>query len=120
MTTPSPPSSSATDLPASKAGLISGAPERKAILAASAPWLGALLNTIPGLGSGYIYQRRWKAYWITSAFATLWFVLGALLADGEVPAAGSREQWIGPAGLLLLAAITAIEAFLAARKARQD
>ena len=35
MTTPSPPSSSATDLPASKAGLISGAPERKAILAAA-------------------------------------------------------------------------------------
>ena len=98
----------------------SGGPDGKVILAASAPWLGALLNTIPGLGSGYIYQRRWRAYWITTAFATLWFVLGALLADGQTPAAGSREQWIGPAGLLLLAAVTTIEAFLAARKARQD
>lgn len=97
-----------------------GAPERKAILAASAPWLGALLNTIPGLGSGYIYQRRWRAYWITTAFATLWFVLGAFLTDGEAAPTGSGDQWVGPAGLLLLAAITTIEAFLAARKARQD
>jgi len=96
------------------------APDRKTVLAASAPWLGALLNLVPGLGTGYIYQRRWKAYWITSVLATAWFVLGAVLgqdADGETE---RKNQLIGLAGLLLLAAVTMAEAFLAGRKARMD
>jgi hypothetical protein len=94
--------------------------EPQQVLAASAPWLGGLLNVVPGLGTGYIYQRRWQAYWITSVLATSWFVAGALLgqeADGD---AERQNQLIGLAGLLLLAGVTAIEAFLAARKARMD
>ena len=39
------------------------------------------LNVLPGLGAGYLYQRRWKAYWITSALAITWFVLGAVLGQ---------------------------------------
>jgi len=93
---------------------------RKAVLAASAPWLAALLNLVPGLGSGYIYQRRWRAYWITSAVATSWFVLGAVLGSGSEAETGARDQVIGLAGLLLLAAVTMTEAFLAGRKARMD
>jgi hypothetical protein len=31
---------------------------RKAVLAASAPWLAALLNLVPGLGSGYDRRAR--------------------------------------------------------------
>ncbi len=84
-------------------------PERKRVLAASAPWLGALLNLLPGLGTGYVYQRRWRAWWINAALAGAWILIGAL----AMPPA-----W--PAGLLLLALLTASEAFLAARKARHD
>ena len=50
-------------------------PSREQILAASAGWVAVLLNVVPGLGAGYLYQRRWKAYWITSALATAWFCL---------------------------------------------
>ena len=95
-------------------------PDRKAVLAASAPWLGALLNLLPGLGSGYIYQRRWPAYWITSLLATAWFLLGAQRGRAEDLGRDPREAVIGLGGLLLLAAVTAVEAFLAARRARMD
>jgi hypothetical protein len=92
----------------------------KLILAASAPWLGALLNLVPGLGTGYIYQRRWRAYWITSAIATSWFVLGAVLGEEAGSPAEQQNQLIGLGGLLLLAGVTMVEAFLKARKARMD
>jgi hypothetical protein len=94
-------------------------PSRKAVLAASAPWLGALLNVLPGLGAGYLYQRRWRAWWITSGLASGWFLLGSQL--GTAPAADDPlTAWIGLGGLGLLATLTAAEAFLAARKARMD
>jgi hypothetical protein len=97
-------------------------PEQRTILASSAPWLGALLNVVPGLGTGYIYQRRWRPYWITSALATAWFLLGAALdasSSGADPGgADPARQVIGLAGLLLLAAVTAVEAFLKAARAR--
>ena len=99
-------------------------PDEKQILAASAPWLGALLNVLPGLGTGYIYQRRWRAYWITTALATGWFVLGALL-DGtgtapDMQATDPRNQLVGLGGLVLLAAVTAAEAFRQARRVRME
>jgi hypothetical protein len=96
------------------------APDRKAVLAASAPWLGAALNLVPGLGTGYIYQRRWKAYWITSALATAWFVLGAVLGQEAEVEAERKNQLIGLADLLPLAAVTTAGAFRAGRKARMD
>ncbi len=99
-------------------------PEDKTILAASAPWLGALLNVVPGLGTGYIYQRRWRAYWITSALATAWFLLGAVLGGGatatDLTAPVPSNQLVGLGGLLLLAALTAAEAFRKARRARME
>lgn len=87
------------------------------MLAASAPWLGALLNVLPGLGTGYVYQRRWRAWWITSLLAMGWFAVA--LALGR-EAEGAPAARIAPAGLLALALTTAAEAFLAARKARHD
>ncbi|MCP9929673.1 hypothetical protein KBY82_02620 [Cyanobium sp. AMD-g] len=99
-------------------------PEDKTILAGSAPWLGALLNVVPGLGTGYIYQRRWRAYWITSALATAWFLLGAVLGGAatatDLTTPDPRNQLIGLGGLLLLAALTAAEAFREARRARME
>lgn len=96
------------------------APSKQEILAASSGWVAVVLNVVPGLGTGYLYQRRWRAYWLTSALATSWFVAGALLggpAGGEL---GQRDQLVGLAGLLLLAAVTAAEAGLSARRARSD
>lgn len=92
--------------------------DRRAVLAASAPWLGALLNVLPGVGAGYLYQRRWRAWWITTILGALGF---ALTAQGQADAAegaAALRQSLGLLLLLLLAAVTAAEAFLAARRSR--
>ncbi|MFM7312771.1 MAG: hypothetical protein ACKO0M_06345 [Cyanobium sp.] len=94
-------------------------PTREQILAASAGWVAVLLNVLPGLGAGYLYQRRWKAYWLTSALATAWFVAGALLAQESDAALEARHQLGGLIGLLTLAAVTATEAGLAVKRVRQ-
>ena len=95
-------------------------PTREQILAASAGWVAVILNIIPGLGAGYLYQRRWRAYWITSALATAWFVAGAVLGQQSDAAADARNQLVGLIGLLTLAAVTATEAGLAVKRVRQD
>ena len=94
------------------------APTRQEILAASAGWVAVALNVLPGLGAGYLYQRRWKAYWITSALATTWFVLGAVLGPGAAAGEELQDQLVGLFGLVALAAATAVEAGLAVKKSR--
>ena len=94
------------------------APTKQEILAASAGWVAVTLNVLPGLGAGYLYQRRWKAYWITSALATTWFVLGAVLGQDAGASEELQNQLIGLGGLVALAAGTAVEAGLAVKKAR--
>ena len=94
------------------------APTRQEILAASAGWVAVTLNVVPGLGAGYLYQRRWKAYWITSALTTTWFFLGVVLGQDAEAAEELRNQLIGLGGLVVLAAGTAVEAGLAVKKAR--
>lgn len=97
-------------------------PSKQQILASGSVWVAVVLNLVPGLGTGYIYQRRWKAYWITSALATVWFVAGALQAQGFDPALQpdllQRNQLIGLGGFLVLAGVTAWEAAAAASNAR--
>jgi hypothetical protein len=92
------------------------------ILAASSPWVAVVLNLVPGLGTGYIYQRRWRAYWISSGLATTWFVAGGVLGQNVdevlMPDLVQQNQLIGLGGLLLLAVVTATEAGLAARRAQ--
>ena len=95
------------------------APTRQEILAASAGWVAVTLNVLPGLGAGYLYQRRWKSYWITSAMATTWFVIGAVLGQGAEAAEELQNQIIGLGGLVALAAGTAIEAGLTVKRARK-
>ena len=95
-------------------------PTREQILAASAGWVAVVLNVIPGLGTGYLYQRRWKAYWITSAIATAWFLAGAALGQDADPNSEAQNQIVGLAGLLLLAAVSATEAGLATKRVRQQ
>lgn len=94
-------------------------PTREQILAASAGWVAAVLNVIPGLGAGYLYQRRWRAYWITSALATAWFVAGGLLGRNADAAVEAQNQLVGLIGLLVLAVVTATEAGMAVKKVRR-
>lgn len=95
---------------------------QQVILAASSPWVAVVLNLVPGLGTGYIYQRRWRAYWISSGLATAWFVAGGVLSQNVdevlMPDLVQQNQLIGLGGLLLLAVVTATEAGLAARRAQ--
>ena len=97
----------------------SAIPSREQVLAASAGWVAALLNVLPGLGAGYLYQRRWKAYWLTSAVATAWFVAGAVLSQDADAAAELQNQLVGLIGLLVLSGITATEAGLAVKRVRK-
>ena len=95
-------------------------PSREQVLAVSSGWVAVALNVVPGLGAGYLYQRRWRAYWLTSGFAVAWFAAGAWLAQSADPTAEARNQLAGLIGLLLLAAITATEAGLAVKRVRRD
>ena len=95
-------------------------PTKDQVLAASAGWVAVVLNVVPGLGAGYLYQRRWKAYWITSVLATTWFVAGAVLAQDAATAAEPQNQLVGLIGLMVLAAVTSAEAGIAVKAVRQN
>ena len=49
-------------------------PSKEQILASSSGWVATTLNFLPGLGAGYLYQRRWIPYFATGGAATAWFV----------------------------------------------
>ena len=93
---------------------------RKGILVASAGWVAVTLNILPGLGAGYLYQRRWKAYWVTSVLALSWFVLGFLLGQNADESEEVKNQFLGLVGLIALAIGTSVEAGLAAKAARES
>ena len=86
-------------------------PSRDEILASSKGWVASFLNFLPGLGSGYLYQRRWKPYFLTIAASTSWFALGFFLQGDSEPSKG--EQIIGISGLFFISIVTVIEANLA-------
>ncbi len=90
-------------------------PSKEQILAASSGWVAMTLNLFPGLGAGYLYQRRWIPYFMTGGIATAWFVLGAILKADVEPT--TTDQLIGIGGLLLISTTTMIEAKLAHKKA---
>jgi hypothetical protein len=93
---------------------------REQILSASAGWVAVVLNIVPGLGTGYLYQRRWRAYWITATLALAWVLAGAVLSRGADGAKEQHNQLIGLIGFLVLAAVSALEAGVAVRRARQQ
>ena len=84
------------------------------ILASSSGWVASLLNFLPGLGTGYIYQRRWLPYFLTAGAVIVWFLLGIFL-QGDKEATQS-DQLIGLAGLFFISVVTVIEANLAHKK----
>jgi len=88
---------------------------REEILASSKGWVASLLNLLPGLGSGYLYQRRWKPYFLTIAASAAWFSLGVIFQGNKE--ASQYEQIIGVAGLFFISLVTVIEAKLAFKNA---
>ena len=89
-------------------------PSRDEILA-SKGWVASFLNFLPGLGSGYLYQRRWKPYFFTLLASSAWFALGFFLQGDSEPS--QIEQIIGISGLFFISIVTVIEASLAFKKA---
>ena len=77
------------------------------------------LNVLPGLGTGYLYQRRWRAYWITAVGNGAWLASGALVSQGNTTEIDPTTQLIGLIGLTILGLVTAIEAGLTVKKVRQ-
>jgi hypothetical protein len=96
-----------------------GDPQECNAHAASAIWVAVVLHVIPGLGAGYLDQRRWRAYWITSALAAAWFAAGAVLAQKDAAAAEVQKPLVGLIGLLELAAVSVSEADLAVMRVRE-
>ena len=90
-------------------------PTKEQILAASSGWVAITLNFLPGLGAGYLYQRRWIPYFLTGGVAIAWFVLGAILNGDTDPT--KLEQLIGIGGLFLISITTMVEAKIAHKKA---
>ena len=91
-------------------------PTKDEILASSKGWVASFLNFLPGLGSGYLYQRRWKPYFFTITASTTWFALGFFLQSDSEPS--QIEQIIGISGLFFISIVTVIEANLAFKKAK--
>tara|TARA_A100001388_G_scaffold196858_1_gene148635 strand:+ start:72 stop:371 length:300 start_codon:yes stop_codon:yes gene_type:complete len=90
-------------------------PSRNDILASSRGWVASFLNFLPGIGSGYLYQRRWKPYFLTIAASTVWLALGFFLQGDSEPS--QVQQIIGISGLFFISIVTVIEANLAFKKA---
>ena len=90
-------------------------PSKVQILAASSGWTATTLNFLPGLGAGYLYQRRWIPYFVTIGLASSWILLGAILNGETEPT--KTEQIIGLGGLFLISITTMVEAKIAHKKA---
>ena len=88
---------------------------KEQVLASSSGWVASLLNFLPGVGAGYLYQRRWLPYFITAGAVTTWFIIGIFLQGDKEPT--QTEQLIGIGGLFLISTITVVEANLAFKKA---
>ena len=88
---------------------------KEQVLASSSGWVASLLNFLPGVWTGYLYQRRWLPYFITTGVVTAWFVIGIILQGDKEPS--QTEQLIGISGLFLISTITVVEANLAFKKA---
>ena len=88
---------------------------KEQVLASSSGWVASLLNFLPGIGAGYLYQRRWLPYFINTGLVITWFVIGIFLQGDKEPS--QTEQLIGIGGLFLISTTTVVEANLAFKKA---
>ena len=88
---------------------------REEVLASSSGWVASLLNFLPGVGTGYLYQRRFLPYFLTAGAVMAWFVIGIILQGDNEPS--QTEQLIGISGLFIISIVTVVEANLAFKKA---
>ena len=56
--------------------------DKNEILASSSGLRASVLNLFPGLGTGYIYQRRWRPYFLTGGAILTWWVIPIMLLIG--------------------------------------
>ena len=95
-------------------------PSKEEVLAVSSVWVAFVLNLLPGLGTGYIYQRRWNAYWITGFVSLAWFLISLsfrVSVDPSDPLPPQGDQ-LGFYGLITVSIITAFESSIAVRRAK--
>tara|TARA_Y100001968_G_scaffold326967_1_gene371060 strand:+ start:2988 stop:3296 length:309 start_codon:yes stop_codon:yes gene_type:complete len=93
---------------------------KEEIIASSSIWVAIILNLIPGIGTGYIYQRRWKAYWITTVSAGIWLAIdfyNQLSLDPNDPSYIERPN-SNFIGLFIISIITSIEAYISIKNER--
>ena len=88
---------------------------KEEILSSSRGWVASLLNFLPGIGSGYLYQRRWLPYFLTTGAFTTWLAIGVILQGGKEST--QNEQLIGISGLFIISIFTVLEANYAYKKA---
>jgi len=88
---------------------------KEKILASSSGWVASLLNFLPGVGTGYLYQRRWLPYFLTAGSVAAWFAIGIILQTDKEPT--QTEQLIGISGLFIISIVTVVEANLSFKKA---
>ena len=79
-----------------------------------------VLKVVTSLGTGYLYQCRLRAYSITSALETIWFILGAALGQKMEAAEELQNQLIGHNGVVALATGAAVKAEFAVKKSRLE
>ena len=95
-------------------------PTKSQIVASSSGWVAALLNFTPGLGTGYLYQRRWKAYWTTTLISAIWIYFDFIREssiDPSDPASPDTGNTV-IIGLLVISLATACEAAIKVKSER--
>jgi len=96
---------------------------KQRIIALSSCWLASILNIVPGIGTGYIYQRRWRAYWITTLVAFLWTLLtlfSNLNGDSLDPLISNSTDKSTLYGIIIISIISAIEATVTTIRLRSN
>ncbi len=96
-------------------------PTKNQIIASSSGWVAALLNFLPGIGTGYLYQRRWKPYWITTTISAAWVYLDLnrqYSIDTSDPASLQADN-TGLVGILVISLISAYEAAMKVKTERE-
>ena len=123
-----------TPLPPNRLGTTTAAPTLDQLVASSAGWLAVALN-LGGQGLGYIYQRRWGAFWIggvaAMGSAVLLGIGSAIAVNSLLPQTlpegqEDRTGLIGVAaaagayaGVLAVGVGSAVEAGLAVNRSRR-
>ena len=76
---------------------------------------------LPGLGTGYIYQRRWRAYWLT-CFASMIWVFFALKRQSRAATTDPslvQSDHFTFYGIFTIAIFTAVEAAYVVKETRK-